>query len=140
MEGKKCTLVDASSPESASFVWPYIRHYILAANERAKELDEFHILGKILAGRMHLFVVVTEDDFIGACTVEVQKYPVRTIAQIVHLGAKDFALAATTFDALMEWAKSQGATSFRIHGRKGWERRLVPFGFKPQYSVLEREI
>ena len=140
MPDKRCTLVNASHPDAVQFVWPYVREYILGASDMAKELDEFTIVGKILSGEYTLFVVTTDNEFIGAATVEIVKFPVRTIAQIIHLGGKDFKLMQSKFDELMDWARVRGAEALRLHGRKGWIRRLERLDFNPTFYVLERKL
>lgn len=113
---------------------------MLDANDRAKELGEFDILTSILGGKFHFFVAVTSMDYIGAMTVEIQHYPLVTVAQIVHLGSKDFDLMQTELPKLETWAREQGANKLRMHGRRGFEKILLPLGFHPRYYVMEKEI
>lgn len=127
-------------PSEIYHEWAKVRHWILNAADKAGEADEPTILGDVLLEKYHLFVVEEASGYLGALTVDIQEYPLRKVAHVVHLGSADMSRMEPYFPELVEWARSHGATAFRLFGRKGFVRRLAPLGFELKYCVMEKEI
>ena len=63
-----------------------------------------------------------------------------TVAQIHLMTAEDMESILPLMDYFTIWAKKRGADWIEVIGRKGWERKLKPYGFNHEYTSLMKRI
>jgi hypothetical protein len=75
-----------------------------------------------------------------AMTTRIQIYAKSKICVLVHCGGEwDACMKQFLDETLFPWAKESGASSVRIQGRRGWEKRLKDY-FEPIATILERRL
>ena len=130
--------VEAIRPEDIESLWPTIKHYIEMALEHslgemsAEEVKEDGVNG------IYLFLAFYRgNEILGLITVETVIYSRKKIVCVPHVGGKDLdewcELMVNTVKSL---AIEQGASNVISYGRQGWLKKLKPFGFKTQYTIL----
>lgn len=75
----------------------------------------------------------------GALVTEILKYPRQRVCN-VFLGGGDLEQLKAMVASVEAWAKVQGCGAVTVLGRPGWVRALAPFGAKPLYTALRKEI
>lgn len=91
------------------------------------------VLDRILTGHLQLWPGER-----GCAVTELVVYPRKKVLH-VFLAAGEMEQIIDMIDSAIAWGKSQGCTSMTIAGRKGWERVLARYGYKPVMTVLEKE-
>jgi len=94
-------------------------------------IDVFH---GIIEGRMQLWPAPE-----GCLVTEIIKYPRKTVLHIFLAGGKLEQLTDMHSD-VVGWGKQQGCTALTLAGRRGWEKALKNFGWKPILTTLSKEI
>lgn len=120
-------------------LWGYARRFIMAAADTAGEMGEEDIVSGIALSSLHLFIVWEGLTPLGAFTMQVQEYPKRRVAQMVHLGGWLKELAKF-LPQLERWAREQECEVLRAHTIESLAEKGKPYGFKLKYQVLEKEI
>jgi len=132
----------AIKPEDIKGLWPHLKPYIESALEyslheqNAEEVKEKGISG------IYLFLVFKRDtEVLGVITIETIVYPTKTIVGVIHVGGKDIdEWVELMWTTVRDLAKEQGASEVISYGRQGWIKKLKPYGFKHQYTILSAPI
>lgn len=61
-----------------------------------------------------------------------------TLAVVVVLGGADFDNWLRFEPEVCAWAAENGAQAVEFYGRKGWEKRAAPMGYKVAYTVYRK--
>ena len=135
-----CSLVKviALKPSEIENQWPILKPYIEMALEyslgemSAEEVKEDGIKG------IYLFLAFYRDDeILGLITVETVVYSRKKIVCVPHVGGKEIdEWCGLMVDTVKNLAKEQGASNVISYGRQGWLKKLSPYGFKTQYTIL----
>lgn len=75
----------------------------------------------------------------GCAVTEIVIYPRKKVLH-VFLAGGEMDQIIDMIDSAVAWSKTQGCTSMTIAGRRGWERVLAKYGYKPVMTVLEKEL
>jgi len=118
--------------------WDVLKPYIEMALEyslgemSAEEVKEDGIKG------IYLFLIFIEDnEILGVITVETVVYSRKKIVCVPHVGGKDIdKWCELMVDTVKDLAIEQGASNVVSYGRQGWIKKLRPYGFKMQYTIL----
>jgi hypothetical protein len=102
-----------------------------------------NIIRQCAAGRRQLWMVLDEKD-------EVVLAPVTEIVTVDATGAARFVFvevggsrareAMPLITEMEAWARAQGCTEFDFVGRRGWERLLAPYGYRPEAVIYRKRI
>lgn len=127
-----------------SGLWPGVKDLLaLAVAQSNGELDMDYVERKLGEGRMQLWVVADREGprILAAAVTEFVEYPKRCLLRITLLGGTRLDEWAELLKENFEFfAKSNNADGLEVVGRKGFARKLVPFGFKEKYVVMVRDI
>lgn len=105
------------------------------------ELDADDIDAALLDGTMLLLVFCRGGEYLAAVVAELVDKPRYPICHIVAAGGRDSDdWLDVWWDSVQELAREQGARQIFVSGRKGWERKLKPYGFEHAYTVIARDI
>lgn len=92
------------------------------------------IEGGVLTGVMQLWPAPE-----GALVTEILRYPKQRVCN-VFLGGGAMDQLKAMVPSVEVWAKAQGCQAVTVLGRPGWVRALAPFGVKPLYLALRKEL
>lgn len=119
-------------------VWPTVEPILKRATDRVGAFEPIDLLRLAFAGRMGIWLVVTEEDRIVAVAVtELKEYPrtrVLEVPFIAGIGLKYW--HQQLLGALEDHAHTTGCSHIMGYNRRGWAR----FGFEEKGVVLERRI
>lgn len=127
----------ALNPDQISGHWPNLKPYIEMALEYSLgEMTSEDVKQGGIEGA-YLFIVFHEDnEILGVITVESLEYPTKKIVCVPHVGGKDLdKWHDLMVNTVINLAKEQNATNVISYGRVGWNKKLKPYGFKPQYTI-----
>lgn len=116
-------------------------HLERAADTTSGRYEVEDIIGEIYQGQQQLWVPIAEDGSIpGIVTTRVVQYPRRTMMLGVFCaGDRLSEWMNPMLEMLHKFAKDNGCDGFEMSGRKGWERVLKPDGWKPAFTVYEKD-
>lgn len=117
--------------------------YISMALEHGHgELSLQSIYNMLVGDLMQLWVVV-EDDYrpVGCFLTEIRNYAENKTVVIPIMGGSRLEEWLDLMDVEMDkFCKLMNAKYLEVIGRKGWERVLSKYRFKPSYVCLHREV
>ena len=123
-------MIRAVYPQDIEQVWPVIEGWVEDAMQYTDLLIAEDVLEAIKDSRMQCLVV--GDPIVGVVVTEIAEYPRKKVLRVVALGGNQFDLwVGEMNDVLCKWAAEIGA-KLESTGRKGWERRLAPLGWKAE--------
>jgi hypothetical protein len=129
--------------EVLDLLWPQVEVIFIngMARERARHYSTGHIHDWVVRGTHHLFVATRDGHVIGAVLTETVIQPNRQRSFIAHLlaGHDLKSWLPLGMERMTEQGHLEGATEFRVAGRKGWLRLLKPYGFAFEAVVLTRQ-
>lgn len=125
-------------PVTIDVLWPTIRDRLAPAVERSRGMivDE-EVFENLQSGRWLCWTAYSGNDLKAAVVTRIiQTRAGKRVLQALLAGGEDRKLwQRPIVDRLIEYMKAEDCNSFRIVGRKGWER-IYP-EFKVQEIVLE---
>lgn len=130
-------------PEGLLGIWSEVEPFVdRVAGGRDDGYSNEDVLTELQNARMHLWVVVEDDQRIVAVAVtRIATYPQLKTLNIVGLagdGVKHW------FDALMDfiegYAKEIGCRYVAGIGRKGWRRLAAHRGYKPASYIVRKQV
>jgi hypothetical protein len=107
------------------------------------EETEETVFNGLMTSNMQLWLVGNEFDetIIGVLVTKVLNYADKhREVHIVAAGGKEVDKWMQYLDILEAFAHQQGATALRMHGRRGWQKKLKPFGFEERAIVMRKSI
>jgi hypothetical protein len=88
-----------------------------------------------------LWIIVENDDIIGALTTRIASYPNRRSMSIDWVGGTKLEELLPMFHPVMaQYAKDNGCSHLEGHGRGGWARKLKSYGWKTDHIVYNMEL
>ena len=88
-----------------------------------------------------LWIIVENDDIIGALTTRIVVYPNRRSMSIDWLGGTRLEELLPLFHPVMaQYAKDNRCSHLEGHGRGGWARKLKSYGWKTDHIVYNMEL
>jgi hypothetical protein len=105
--------VSIVSIDHVNTVWPEMAPFIkssLATSLGDYTIDQVKLL--ILQGSYQLLAITNNDGLIGATVVYFINYPSKRVCYVFCLGGKNL-MNEETISQVADWAKANGATSFR---------------------------
>ncbi len=137
--GIKAVVVE---PKDLPQVWEGVSELLKPACDRSFKQDTIETLrASLMRGKDGLFVIIDDDQLIGAVTYTVTDYD--TGLRILDINYAGGVAMDTQMDAVIEMFHHL-KTSFmcdrvRITGRKGWIRYMKQFGFTDTHYSVEME-
>lgn len=97
------------------------------------------VVAGLLAGGMHLWVLLENDKITAACVTRFIQYPQMKALGLQFIGGKGALRAILAHeDDMKEWARTQGCTELEGYARKGWLKYLTHW--KPSWTFITRRI
>ena len=129
-------------PKDLPQVWGGVSELLSPACERSFKQDSIQTLrASLMKGKDGLFVVLDEDQLIGAVTFTVTDYD--TGLRILDINYAGGVAMDTQMDAVINMFHQLKASFMcdrvRITGRKGWIRYMKQFGFTDTHYSVEME-
>lgn len=127
------------------YMWPHAREFVLSALEHGRgEFDEAAIYHEISDGGMQLWLLWREgdanDELLGAAVTQILEFPTRAVVEIVLAGGRDFHLWGDQIAVIEAWGLERGAQELRFFGRPGFEKAMVPLGYRKSYVVYSKTL
>lgn len=99
------------------------------------------VQASVFAGINTLWRIEQDDKLLAYCVTNFYSTNgLHTIAQIHLLTTSDMEEVLPLLDYFNVWAKKSGANWIEVIGRKGWERKLKPYGFNHEYTSLMKRV
>lgn len=136
-------LTSGMSAEEMKHYWPDILQCMEKYCKRFPNDESVaNIIRKCAEGKRQLWIVCDEND-------RVVLTPITEVVTVDATGVKRFVFsevggsrikdAMPMIEEMERWAREEhGCTEFDFVGRKGWERLLAPYGFKPQAVIWRK--
>ncbi|MCK5602532.1 hypothetical protein KAR91_11700 [Candidatus Pacearchaeota archaeon] len=115
-------------------IWDRVQPMIEVAVDKSMNADD--IYGFLKNRDMQLWVTFRDSEILSACTTEIIIYPQSRRLRVVTLGGE---WCKELQELIEEFVKAKGIDAMEIVGRKGWTRRLKPFGYEQTAVVLIKE-
>jgi len=131
-------MVEAIKADEINDNWEWIKPYIDSALS--------YSLGEMTANEVRRNGVNGSYLFLyfkgkGLATVEAVDYRNKTILWCPQVAGEDLdEWIDELWDVLLNLAKEKNAKEIAIHGRRGWLKKLAPYGFKEQYTTMVRKL
>ena len=137
--GIKAVVVE---PKDLPQVWEGVSDLLKPACERSFKQDTIETLrASLMRGKDGLFVIIDDDQLIGAVTYTVTDYD--TGLRMLDINYAGGVAMDTQMDAVIEMFHQLKAgfmcDRVRITGRKGWIRYMKQFGFTDTHYSVEME-
>lgn len=111
------------------------RHILEPALQYSGETHSWDdVVAGVASGYMQLWV-----NGQSAAITEIVAYPQKKVLNVFLAGGNTPELIAMLEDAKL-WGASEGCSEIVMYGRKGWERKLSPHGWKVQHVVMSSQI
>jgi len=130
--------VEAIKPCEINDKWAILKPYIdKALSYSMGEMTANEVRRNGVNGEYLFLVFHRDNEMLGVTTVESVVYPTKTIIFCPQVAGKDFdEWSDKLWDVLQNLAKEKNAKEIAIHGRRGWLKKLAPYGFKEQYTTM----
>ena len=100
-----------------------------------------NVQATLFAGINTLWRIEEEEKTIAYCVTNMYTVDgLNKIAQLHLMTAESLEEVIPLLDYFEIWAKKKGADWIEVIGRKGWERRLKPYGFNHEYTSLIKRV
>ena len=127
-------------------VWPKIRQYVANVEEVSDgRITITDIFSDIMEGKMLLWVVfdhsvdANNTNFMAFACTSIRDYPKKRMLFIDYIGGEGMDLwLGNLNETLSTFGASQECTGLEAVGRRGWERPLKSIGWKPVYTIYEK--
>jgi hypothetical protein len=130
--------------EEIPVLWPKLEGFINDAVQRGDgTISAQGILHSLAEKHMQMWLVVdnVEEDIVGVVVTQVTVHmDGHKELCIVAAGGRDVDAWFKYLDILDTFAHASGATVIRVTGRRGWLRKLKPFGFEERAVVLTKQV
>lgn len=129
-------------------LWPVFEPKVAIALEHSLgEVTAEDLKTRVIDGNAQLWLVVElpatelEKAIVAVAITEVVQYDQLSSIRVITLGGANMAKWARGLDdALVVFAREQGATRLEAVGRAGLGRKLAHLAFLPSYTVYTKEI
>jgi hypothetical protein len=131
----------AVAPEFLDYIWPGVKHFIIAALKRAQsDYNEAYIYKRLKANESVLWIAVMEDKMIAAATTEIVGILGEGRIVVITAHGGDENVYDRFLPRLEAYAVSEGCDRVRIYGRPGWVRVLASHGYEQPWVALEKKV
>lgn len=134
-KGIHCICID---PRFVERVWPLVAPLIRAAMRKGRVSDFADVERAVLDGMQLLWVAADRSAIWAAAVTELAHVSGEKVCTIVACGGRERKRWLPLKAELESFARAEGCTAMRIHGRRGWAREF------PDYRLtsitLEKEI
>lgn len=123
-------------------VWDKVEPFISASLDTSLgDYDTAHIKLLLLQGAQQLLVITDEaNEIVGATVVHFINYPNNRVCYVLCVGGKNL-MNDQTVSQVADWAKANGATSFRATVREAQARLYKQkAGFEITRYVVEKKL
>ncbi len=131
----QCICID---PRYVDRVWPLVSHLIRAAMRKGRISDFADVERAVLAGKHLLWVAADTRAIWAAAVTELTRPNGEKLCTIVACGGRERARWLPLKAELEKFAKAEGCTAIRIHGRRGWAREFPDY--RLTRILLEKEL
>lgn len=119
-------------------VWNDVKPFLIKTLERSDDKYDLDYVYKALRNKnMQLWVAFENGNLISFGISQIKNYPTQKRVVFPFVGGIHMAKWIGFFEVIKQWAKSNGCITGEIYGRRGWERALKRFGFKPIHTILK---
>ena len=126
--------------------WPLVANFVSSALEHSKgEISPAGVREAVRRGTMQMWLVLNIEpeppEVLAGCVTQIVDYESMSTLRIVILGGSRLNDWADKLIAVLDaFGKEQGVTYMEAIGRRGFERKIHRFGFKPTYVVFFRSL
>lgn len=127
---------------SLAEAWPQIAPFIAAIAEGSSGKYMSADLVKAVSARdMQLWATITADnEMLGVATSEVVQFPRKKVSRLIGATGTDSNLWLEHMTEIEDWARQLGCTANEPIARPGWEKVLMPLGYKKTHVMLEKQL
>lgn len=135
--------VGGVSADKVEALWPRVEGLVTsAAQAETPSVPVSVIQGELVRGDMQLWLAAEGQEILGCFTTRyVDNGSGEDCVCLSYTAGKDLdRWLSKALDIVEQWALSLGAVHLKVAGRKGWERRLKPYGFEHQAVILSKQL
>jgi len=136
-------IIHKTTPEDALKHWHIIAPILQTAIDTGQgESSITDYMRKILNEAAHCWVVLDDNNIVGAGLTEFMYYPQHKTLHIIAFSGSNFEEQSKVFPTVEQFAKDSGCKSIEQWGRPGWAKVLPKYvpGFKEAYVVMRKDI
>lgn len=90
---------------------------------------------------VNIWLVSVDNEIAGGFLTRIDLHPKKKYLTVLALGGKEISLwLEKMYMTLVDFARDQKCDQISFECRRGWEKHLVPFGFKVKSVFMELEI
>lgn len=134
--------VQIVAPGHIHAVWPVVRGLLNTAIIKYDhaDYDVEHLKVLLIREFQVLFVVLDDNEIIGAFTVEIINYPNHRVAHTTTMGGKGV-FDKATIEQYEDWCRTQGITKIRAFAQDGQARLFkMKLGLNAVTHVVEKTL
>jgi len=134
--------VQIVAPGHIHFVWPKVRGLLNTAiiNYTDADYDVEHLKVLLVKEFQVLFVVIEDNNIIGAYTVEIINHPNHKVAHTTCMGGKGL-FDNNTVTQYEDWCRSHGITKIRAYAQDAQARLFkMKLGLNAVTHVVEKTL
>lgn len=122
-------------PDRVNDIWPYAADYLRAAVDRCGDWTLTDIRAELDRAYLQLWIV-WDGSVAAAAVTELDNVPRGRVCRVVACGGHaDWREAIKPIE---QFAKNEGCTAMRIHGRAGWARLFR--SYEIEWVALEKRL
>lgn len=125
-------------PERVAAIWPFVSERLHGAVRKTDLAHSADIDADTLRGGGQLWLAFLGDTITAAATTILIRTDRNLVCVMSAIGGGNMQSWLPLLSGVEAWAKAEGATKFRIFGRKGWTRVLADYSVT--HVVLERQL
>lgn len=128
---------------AVEYVWSDVEPMLeKATNTSGGRYNTIAVLDALLKGDIALWVVLDEATPVAAMTTRVTQFPNgrRSLAIDWIGGGRMKEWLPLVQETFVRYARDNGCTEIQGFGRKGWERVLRTYGWKPEYIAYKMDL
>lgn len=119
-----------------------MKHLLLPAIERSGgRWTSEYVLAALALGEQTLWVAISDNEIVGAATVQITLYPEKKMVAIHFLGGNDFGeWYAEMLESLTKYGQANGCHAIECNARHGFWKFFKEDGFEKASTFYEKVI
>jgi hypothetical protein len=133
-------IIAHNPPEEVDRFWPQIEPMLAKAVAYSNgRHDTQDIYFGVSCGKLQLWIIADDGKVCAACISEIRDYPAKRYLNVLFCGGSvrsALHLSSELSDKLKEFALYNRCDGMELAGRPGWERLLMPRGWKKSKAII----
>ena len=121
--------------------WPAIEGWVASALEHGGvTLYPVDVYNGLTSRNMKLWLALDGSILKACCVTRIANYPRLKSLDILICSGSDSESWLGFYPAIEQYAKANDCDAVEFYGRRGWEKKMSGWGFKPVISIFRKAI